>query len=66
MKLTNDQIYRMYKHGSGLGHNGLTPKRVYNALKSSGLQVVLVEDKNGSPIVYNYVPETEDFYHVYG
>lgn len=65
MKLTNDQIYKMYKHGESLVHNGLTVKRIYNALLNSGLQVVMVEDVDGNPIIYNYVPEIHQFHHVY-
>jgi hypothetical protein len=63
--MTNEEIYKIWKHGEELKHKGLTPKRVYNALKSCGLQVVLVKDCDDNSIVYNYVPEEEKFYHVY-
>jgi len=63
--MTNEEIYKIYKHGGDFKHKGLTPKRIYNALKSCGLQVVLVKDCDDNLVVYNYVPEEEKFYHVY-
>ena len=62
--MTDDQIYKAWKHGDSLKHNEMTGRRIYRALKRSGLQVVILKDKNDRDVVYNYVPETGVFYRI--
>ena len=64
MKYTNEEIYKMYKHGNTFA-SGLSCKRIYNALKENYLQVVIVKDENSNPRLYNYIPENEEFIHIF-
>jgi hypothetical protein len=61
MRLTNDQIYKIYKKGGSFGNTGLPAIRIYNALKKYGLQVVIVQDVYGKLQVYNFIPEMDEF-----
>ena len=65
MKYTNDQIYKLMKHGGHFGSTGLSPKRIYSALKKSGLQVFLVKDSNNLQRIFNYIPEENIFINIY-
>jgi hypothetical protein len=64
--MTNEEIYKYYKHGGKFIYEGLTAKRIYNALKENGLQVVLVRDNRGKDTVYSYIQELERFDWVFG
>lgn len=54
--MTNDEIYRAYKHCL-LNDLNIPTKRIYNALKSCGLTVFLVTDGQENERVWIYVPE---------
>lgn len=58
-KLSWETIYKLYKHGADLQEINI--EDIYNALKGSGLQVVLIYDKNNNERIYNYIPETNKF-----
>jgi len=60
--MTSKNIYKTYKHGGSL--KGISPKRIFNALKNNELQVILVKDFGNKERVYNYVPETNTFYRI--
>ncbi len=60
--MTSEKIYKTYKHGGSL--KGISPKRIFNALKNNDLQAILVTDSSGKERVYNYVPETDKFYRI--
>lgn len=64
--MTNDQIYKAYKHGQLSTLNGLSAKKVYNALKKTDLQTVLVKNIHDKNSVYVYEPLFNRFYKVMG
>lgn len=64
--MTNNEIYKAYKHGEYSTLNTLSPKRVYNALKKANLQVVLVKNIRQKYCVYNYEPSNNRFYKIIG
>lgn len=64
--MTNDQIYKAYKHGQLSTLHGLSAKKVYNALKKADLQTVLVKNKHNKSCVYTYEPHFNRFYKVMG
>ena len=59
-KLTDDEIYRSYKHGE-LDKIDCSIERLYLALKANDLNAYLVTDSNGIKHVFNYVPEINEF-----
>jgi hypothetical protein len=64
--MTNDQIYKAYKHGELSTLHSLSAKRVYNALKKADLQTVLVKNMYDKYCVYIYEPSFNRFYKVMG
>lgn len=64
--MTNDQIYKAYKHGELSTLHGLSAKKVYHALKKTDLQTVLVKNTYDKYCVYVYEPSFNRFYKVMG
>lgn len=68
MRMTNEEIYKMYKHGGrfiSFREYNLTAKQVYNALKKNGIQAVLVKDNNERNNVYIYDEVDDKFKWLY-
>lgn len=57
-----DEIYKKYKHGESL--KDYSTVVIFKALKANALQVVVVEDKNGNQLLFNYVPEMNNFFRI--
>lgn len=59
-KLSNFEIYKMYKHGELENYNG-SVLQLYKALIENSLQVYLVKDSNNEEHIFNYIPEINQF-----
>lgn len=57
-----DKIYKKYKHGESLKEYSVGV--IFKALKANNLQVVVVEDQDGKQLLFNYVPEMNNFFRV--
>ena len=55
-------IYKEYKHSEDIEQYGLD--KVYRALKANFLQVVIVTNQDDIRMLYNYVPELNDFFYI--
>ena len=64
--MTYEQIYKAYKHGESLKHTGCSTKKIFNAFKKyAGYQVYIVKDIDDQDVIYNYIPETDEFERIF-
>lgn len=61
MKLTNDEIYRAYKHNDEEILSKCSLKRLSKVLKVCGFQIVEVLDTDLDTKFFSYIPETDTF-----
>lgn len=59
--MTNEEIYKIYKHGASYKHKNLTPEKIFKALRSCGLEVFMVIDYESNKRIHNYIPEINKF-----
>lgn len=57
-----DEIFKKFKNGESLKEYSINV--IFKALKSNGLQIVVVEDQNGNQLMFNYVPLMNNFFRV--
>lgn len=57
-----DEIFKKFKNGESLKEYPIGV--IFEALKSNGLQVVVVEDQNGNQLMFNYVSSMNNFFRI--
>lgn len=57
-----DEIFKKFKNGESLKEYSINV--IFKALKSNGLQIVVVEDQNGNQLMFNYVPLMNNFFRI--